>query len=454
MSSPAAALGRQHTEFGSFIAACVVKLLYAAVSASDCIFLAALTAMLFRPPDLKALPVDRIAFATLLCVAGLRLVLHRERLRTYSATWPLGALLVLGLWGVISQPYDAQAWSLLAAKWIVPFALFHLAGTIFCSEASLRKLEWFSTVILFYLSLISALYLLGLNSLIFPRFILDESIGIHIDRARGPFLQAVANGVCLNILGLVALHSFRRGRLRGVVGFVLLLLVPLAILATKTRAVWLSALLAIFTLLLPVFGRRVRTVALGLAATVGIAACTAFLLQVRWSELSSRLEDRSPVTFRMEMYRAGWQMFTERPFTGWGSDNVVQSEVARRIDGFHLDYFVFHNTYLELAVQRGVLGLALYVWLMGCLFRIGTVKNQDDLRDRRKGKFERPDLPGPQFRPIWILILLVYLLNASVVVMNYQFLNGYLFTVAGIVSAQEVNRRRCANPAFPRQVAA
>ena len=34
------------------------------------------------------------------------------------------------------------------------------------------------------------------------------------DRARGPFLQAVANGVSLNLLGLVALDSFRRRRLR------------------------------------------------------------------------------------------------------------------------------------------------------------------------------------------------------------------------------------------------
>lgn len=452
--SSSSALRHPQIEFGSFVAASGIKLLYAVVSASDFIFLAALTAMLFRPPDLKALSIDRIAFATLLGVAGLRLVLNRQRLHSYSATWPLGALLVLGLWGVVSQPYDAQAWSLLAAKWIVPFALFHLAGVIFLSESSLRKLEWFSIAILSYLALISVLYLFGPKSLIVPRYILDESIGIHIDRARGPFLQAVANGMCLNIFALVAVHSFRRRKVRGVVGIALLLLVPLAILATKTRAVWLSALVTVFALLLPVFGRRVRTVALGLAVTLGIAACAAFLSQARWSDLSSRLEDRSPVTFRMEMYRAGREMFVERPLTGWGSERDVQPEVAKRIDGFQLDSFVFHNTYLELAVQRGVLGLALYAWLIACLFRIGKRGIQDDLRDREKGESKKVDFLGPQFRPIWILILLVYLLNASVVVMNYQFLNGYLFTIAGILSAQEVNRRRHSTSARLPQVAA
>jgi hypothetical protein len=33
----------------------------------------------------------------------------------------------------------------------------------------------------------------------------------------------------------------------------------------------------------------------------------------------------------------------------------------------------------------------------------------------------------------------VYLLNASFVVMNYQFVNGFIFTIAGLLVAQ--NRR-------------
>jgi hypothetical protein len=44
-----------------------------------------------------------------------------------------------------------------------------------------------------------------------------------------------------------------------------------------------------------------------------------------------------------------------------------------------------------------------------------------------------------QFRALWPLLLGVYLLNASFVVMNYQFVNGFLFTLAGLLVAQ--NRR-------------
>jgi hypothetical protein len=34
------------------------------------------------------------------------------------------------------------------------------------------------------------------------------------------------------------------------------------------------------------------------------------------------------------------------------------------------------------------------------------------------------------------MLLGVYLLNASFVVMNYQFVNGFLFTLAGLLTAQ------------------
>src|SRR4029078_2985027 len=100
---------------------------------------------------------------------------------------------------VLAQPYDAQSWSVFAAKWVVPFALYHLAGSVFDDAASLRRLETFALVVLGYLCVIAILFLCCVKALIFPRVILDESLGIHADRARGPFLQAVANGVTLNL---------------------------------------------------------------------------------------------------------------------------------------------------------------------------------------------------------------------------------------------------------------
>ena len=78
------------------------------------------------------------------------------------------------------------------------------------------------------------------RALIFPGYIVDENVGIHADRARGPFLQAVANGMTINMLALLALDSSRRQRLRGVLAMSFFFAVPIAVLATKTRAVWLA----------------------------------------------------------------------------------------------------------------------------------------------------------------------------------------------------------------------
>jgi O-antigen ligase len=420
-------------EIPSYPVAGLLKLFHAVLASPQLLFLVALSTMLFRPPDLKAFPIDRIAFALLVCVMAARGLLRRDGLKLYATTCPMLGLLLLGLGAVLNEPYNTQAWSVLAAKWIVPFVLFHFAGLVFTRGEDRRNLETFSLAVLCYLSLMAVFFLIGAKSFIFPRFILDEGMGIHAERARGPFLQAVANGVCLLTFAIVVLHSFERGRLRGVLAGILLVSTPLALLATKTRAVWLAAGVSILSIAFFIKGRaRIVSVSLGLTAIAVLAAAT--LLQSNWDEWKQRFVDSSPVEFRLEMYRAGWQMFTEKPLFGWGGDTLVQPELERRVSGFRADYYIFHNTYLELAVQRGVIGLALYAWLIFTLFRLGAPGSNQ----------EPTQFLGSGFGTMWRILLCAYLINASSVVMNYQFVNGYIFTIAGILAAQQRRDRLCA----------
>jgi putative inorganic carbon (HCO3(-)) transporter len=301
---------------------------------------------------------------------------------------------------------------------------------IFSDERSLRRLELFSLVVLGYLTATSVLFLFGTESLIYPRFILDESIGIHADRARGPFLQAVANGISLNILGLLALNSFRRNRLSRLTATLLFVGVPLALLATKTRAIWLSGAASLVCLAFSSGDFKLRRAARSLCILTAIGVGSALLFEFNSSSLADRLVDRSPIEFRSEVYQAGWQMFLEKPLTGWGTDSVVQPEIEKRVSSFRPELYVFHNTYLELAVQRGLVGLGLYAWLSICLFRLGG---------RRVADLPEGQSPlDSQFR----VILGVYVINASVVVMNYQFVNAFLFAIAGILSAQDAAAQR------------
>ena len=231
--------------------------LQAMIAIPTVLFLTAMAAMLLRHPDVPFYEIDRVAFVLLVVsVVGQAVVTRQRLLLVRRATWPMIGLTILAFTSVMGQPFDNQAWSLLAAKFIVPFTLFHLAALIFREERRMELFEFFSLAVLGYLCFTSIAFLLGAKSFIFPRFILDESLGYHVDRARGPLLQAVANGVSLNLLGLLALHSVLRGKLRGLKAAILLASIPFAILATMTRTVWLSFVVSVGVLIVRSDNRR------------------------------------------------------------------------------------------------------------------------------------------------------------------------------------------------------
>jgi putative inorganic carbon (hco3(-)) transporter len=418
-------------DFLGWTVAVCFRPLHALMIAPALLFLFTLTVMLFRPADYRFHSYDRFAFVLLIFVVLLRSWTMRIPVRIVAPViLPLSCLLALALYDAISQPYDPETWGVLAAKWLVPLGLYVLAGHIFEDARSRRQFEIFSLLVLAYLCVIAILFLIGATDFIFPRYILDEGLGIHTDRARGPFLQAVANGLALNMLGLLAMDSFRRHRLPKVPAILLLAALPLAIVATKTRAVWLSFAGSILWLMFFSPSRCLRRTCLCLVLAGGLGVAALFSSGDSHMSLKERLEASGPVTFRMAVYQAGWEMFQKKPISGWGS-MAMQAELSSRITDFHQEEFYFHNTYLEILVQYGVVGLALYVWVIVDLFRLGRRRPGTDLPTDRF-------LDG-QFRSLWPLIVAVYLLNASFVVMNYQFVNGILLTLAGMLAAQ--NRR-------------
>jgi putative inorganic carbon (hco3(-)) transporter len=394
------------------------------------LFLAALAAMLLRHPDVPFYEIDRVAF--LLLVVGVTggAVIRRQRLlRMERATWPMIGLTLLAVTSVVQQPFDNHTWCLLAAKFIVPFSLFHLAALVFREEQRLRQFEIFALLVLAYLCFTSIAFLLGAKPFIFPRFILDESLGYHVDRARGPLLQAVANGVSLNLLGVLAFHSYLRGRMRGLKAGLLLASLPIAILATMTRAVWLSFAVSMAVLIFRTRNRGLWRICIVVSIVGALGVLVALSYDDQRQTLTDRLQESGPLDFRQAVYAGGWQMFLEKPLSGWGV-NQMPSELARHVSGYKEKELYPHNTYLELLVEHGIVGLVLYVWLMWEIYRLG------------RGPVpwaEKAGLLNQQFHSMWPVLLGVYWVNAAVVVMNYQFVNGLLFSMAGMLAAQ---RRR------------
>ncbi len=383
------------------------------------LYLTTLVIFLFKPPDLNLHHADRIAFCVLSFFVALRALALRQTIPFIAKlSLPMLGLICMAALRAWSGPFDTRTWSLVASKFVVPFVLFHLAILVFRGPNEHAQFDLFVIVTLAYLSFTALAFLLGARELIFPRVILDETVGFHADRARGPFLQAVANGLSLNLLGLLAVTV--SGQVKRCVVMVLWLCLPWAILATMTRSVWIGFVVSTMVLGIRISKGHFRRALLllmmaGIFLVIGAGAGSRSFRNA----LSARTGERGPVEARVSVYQAGWSMIQERPLTGWPAEDMYR-ELARRMSGYRLHQFYVHNTYLALALELGWPGLGLYAILIFNLFRM-SAKRTTDIGF------------GSALRTIWPLLLAVFLFNACFVDMGYQFVNGLLFTVAGML---------------------
>jgi O-antigen ligase len=195
-----------------------------------------------------------------------------------------------------------------------------------------------------------------------------------------------------------------------------------------TRAVWLSFAGTVMALIFLSQNHRLRRAAVGLVLVAGTGFIILSSHELRVT-LSDRLEERGPVEFRAAVYAGSWQMFLDRPLIGWGF-HQMPADLPRYVSGYPDKVLYPHNTYLELLVEQGVVGFALYLWLMWEMWRLG------------RGAIPAAEKSGfldTRFHRLWPILLAVYWVNAALVAMSYQFVNALLFTMAGMLAAQ---RRR------------
>ena len=101
---------------------------------------------------------------------------------------------------------------LILDRMIVPFVVFLLAPIAFRTPRHRQVLLAALVGFGLYDALMTLFQSVGLDSLIFPRFIVDPSVGYHrrfdTVRARGPFLEAGVNGLGLYAYGVAAAVAF------------------------------------------------------------------------------------------------------------------------------------------------------------------------------------------------------------------------------------------------------
>jgi len=270
--------------------------------------------------------------------------------------------------------------SLQRFKWLttlfnfvyLPFALYLIAKNTSYYRAKATVVLRAIVAIGVYLSLTAVFEHYGLNTLIWPKYIVDPTVGIQWGRSRGPFLGSNPMGEWLIVVFLATCLLMQSARMPSTL--FLQALVPLTVVGiyfTDTRGVWLSfaAVLVIASVRRGRFGIQSRLVVflILIAFVVGIGS----KFSLHESTLFTRRQNT--IDYRISNNQTTINMGLANFVTGVGYGNFGATwheyfgDEERQLTNDLTDGN--HNTYLGLFAELGFPGMFLYLALLAGLAR-------------------------------------------------------------------------------------
>lgn len=311
-----------------------------------------------------------------------------ERLRWRAVYAVMLATVAWTLWSWMatgSLADTAKAFA-LTDRIIFPFAMFTLGPLVF-STPQRRSVFLRSMVLLgLYLGLTSVFEFAGLHSLVWPRFISDQSLGIQQGRARGPFLASeplgMTTALTLFLGGVAAALHAGWWRLLAVVCMVVS---AMAVALSLTRSVWVAAILGglTITVMAPGLRRRLPQIVLGVT---GAGAALLVTVPGLRETFSARLNTERSVYDRLLTNDAALKIVDTHPLfgIGWGRFLSQSSEWVRQADNYPLTNtsIEVHNVFLSRAAETGVIGAVLWglVVVVGPIAALWRPSASPDLR--------------------------------------------------------------------------
>jgi O-antigen ligase len=383
------------------------------------------------------IPLDRLFLAA----AVAYLVLGRRR-HTGDRSFELRPvhllLLVVVAWATISAISAGTLGShsgfyALLDRWgVVPFLAFTLAPLLFGDERRRRMLVGTLVVVGAYLSITAIMEGAGLLRFVQPSFIQNPSLGIHFGRARGPFLEAEADGLAMLMCGVAAAmgSTMLVRRWARTASRIVVFTCGIGVILTLTRSIWIGAALAFLIWLVahPATRRWAPVVVLGAAVLVAGMVLTIPSIH---HKVVSRAQDSSPVWDRENtdaaalraalshpMFGIGWETFQTK-----GADYIRESSYPLTGAGLEV-----HNVLLSHAAELGFPGAILWLWALlaavgGAVFRRGP----------------------PELLP-WRIglacIAVPFLVVANLSPLSYTFPNLLLWLWAGVAGSGYLSRPR------------
>lgn len=350
-----------------------------------------------RVPGFFDITIERAVFIIVMTVIAYELFGRKRQiiknliLETIMSWFLLICLVSMVFHGFLPRsPEYVSPWFIFINGYLFPFFVFLYSKYVITSLREVKVVFLFIFLSGLYLVLIAPLEFYGLRDFVYPQYINDKTIWLHLDRARGPFQNAAVNGLVIIYAFLCGMFllSLKKGFWR-VIQFICVPVFVSGIFFTQTRSVYLSFLLVSVCLILfyrmNVSKWRVFFLPICIFLLIAILSIPRLATEDRRKGGVLQLEE---VFIRFGLIERSMAMIAEHPISGLGFGQFIPSSVERYKGVIPVPSGSFtqtqHNHLLGLAAELGILGVSIFCLIIGVfLFRASralvTFYNQPDM---------------------------------------------------------------------------
>lgn len=255
----------------------------------------------------------------------------------------------------------------LLDRTVMPFVMFVLGPVIFRDQSARDLLLKVLVITGVYLGVTGLLESIA-PQLVFPRYIVDPNVGLHVDRVRGPFASSEAMAMALAICaGAAALLLSRDLPRWSPVAAGTLVLNLYCIVLTTTRSVWVGLAAGVMVaLLMSAQLRRWIPLMIG-AAVAGFLVVLSFMPSLV-TELTERSTSALPIYDRLSSNAAALRLLGDYPLTGigWRRFYPHGADWARQSDTLPMNNpdIEVHNVILSRAAELGIPAALVFIAIL------------------------------------------------------------------------------------------
>lgn len=394
--------------------------------------------LVYSPPGFFDITIERALFALLMMIMIIGLFTGRYALiRNYSIEVTMLLFVIICVASMLRSGFLSPEperfpgpWFVFITGYFFPFIVFVFAKNFLTDDQDLtvvlHALFYFGT----YLTIIAFFEFFHLRQYVYPQYINDPEFVLHLDRARGPFLNSGLNGMAILFGFLAGLHLFfqKQGLIQWAYLFFLSLYFP-AIFFTQTRSVYLSFLIVLVALF--IFYRtpfpKMKVLALPIAFLLIFMALESPRFMTGERRTGGILQV-TEVVVRFQLLDRSLQMIANNPLFGVGLAQFIPESFKRyRGRGAvaeSADEQTQHNHLMGLMVELGLTGILVYLGVLALVFK--------RIIQARK-IIPETGLIGTNFMLISALIWAVYLnTNLFLEPSYFLFINAVPFMFAGM----------------------